>query len=250
MEILITNDDGIQAQGLRCLWQCLEPHAKVKIIAPASDQSGMGLGVTLRSPLQIESVTWDKGTPAWKINGTTTDCVKLGLSVVLDRPPDLIVSGINRGSNAGRNVLYSGTIGGVIEGVFQNIQGIAFSYATFSNPDYSVVEKYVYPIVKHVMENPLPAGTFLNVCIPEKARGVKFARQGRSYWGDNPDQRIHPEGIPYYWMGGKWAAHDEHEESDVSLLKQGYVTAAPIHVEELTDLDVFHSRRVAFESLF
>ena len=119
--ILIINDDGIHAPGLIHLWKALVDLADVTIIAPAIEQSGVGLGITLRSPLHIESVAWNKGTPAWKISGTPADCVKMALSVILKTPPDLIVSGINRGSNSGRNVLYSGTVGGVIEGVLRNI---------------------------------------------------------------------------------------------------------------------------------
>lgn len=111
--ILLTNDDGISAPGLKHLWQALSDIADLSIIAPATEKSGVGLSITIREPLQIQSVDWEKGTPAWKVNGTPADCVRLGLSVILKDRPDLIVSGINRGANSGRNVLYSGTIQGL-----------------------------------------------------------------------------------------------------------------------------------------
>jgi 5'-nucleotidase len=251
--ILITNDDGIFSPGLKCLWESLVDHADVSIIAPGTDQSGVGLGFTFRVPLEIDKVKWDQNTPAWKVNGTPVDCVKLGLSVILKEKPDLIVSGINQVSNAGRTVLYSGTVGGAIEATLRGIPGIAFSFEDMETPDYSVAQKYIYPIVKHTLDHPLPKGTLLNVNFPytsKEFKGIKLARQGRSYWVDTPHERIHPEGTPYFWLGGKWDDHEEHPESDVALLKQGYITVVPIHVDELTDHKHLESRKASFEQLF
>lgn len=250
--ILITNDDGIFSPGLRHLWEALVDHAHVTIVAPAMDRSGSGLGVTLRKPLQIEEVSWDKNTPAWKVTGTPADCVKLGFGIILKEKPDLIVSGINSGSNAGRTLLYSGTVGGVIEGAFRNIPGIAFSLEDMDNPDFKPSNKYIYPIVKHVIDHPLPQGTILNVNIPNTLdlKGIKLARQGKSYWMDNPDARIHPQGNPYFWIGGRWDTHEESEDSDVFLLSQGYITAVPAHINELTDHDTLQKRKAQFEQLF
>ncbi|MGE5196715.1 MAG: 5'/3'-nucleotidase SurE [Anaerolineae bacterium] len=251
--ILITNDDGFFAPGIKHLWQALVDIAEVFIIAPASEQSGVGLSLSLRNPLQIDPLQWDKNTRAWKINGTPADCVRLGVSVILKDKPDLIVSGINRGYNSGRNVLYSGTIGGVIEGVLRGIPGIAFSCGQFDDSNYETAEKYIYTIVQHVLDVPLPHGTFLNVNFPHHPgdiKGFKLARQGKGYWVEDPDHRIHPEGKPYYWLGGKWLAHEEHDESDVALLDQGFMTAVPIHINELTDHALLKARKYAFESLF
>ena len=251
-KILITNDDGIEAEGLKYLWETLVDAAEVYIIAPMSEKSGAGLSITLQNPILIQTVPWEKGTKAWKINGTPADCVRMAMSVILDSPPDLIVSGINRGSNSGRNVLYSGTIGGVIEGALRNVPGIAFSCVDFAAPDYKKVQPLIYPLVKHLLEHPLSQGTVLNVNFPDKQeiRGVKLARQGRGYWIEDPEHRVHPEGHSYFWHGGKWDEHDEHEESDVHLLKQGYAAAVPIHVNELTDLKLYHERRSHFDELF
>ena len=238
MRLLLINDDGIHAQGLRHLWNSLADHFDITIAAPAIEQSGVGLAITLRKPLHIENVPWEKETSAWKISGTPADCVKLALKVILKEPPDLIVSGINRGSNSGRNVLYSGTVGGVIEGVLRNIPGVAFSCSNFDNPEYHEAEKHILSVVNYLLEHPMPKGTFLNVNFPDhggEIKGFKLARQGRGYWIDSPDERLHPEGRPYYWLGGKWNFHDEEEDSDVYFLNQGYMAAVPIHIDELTD---------------
>jgi 5'-nucleotidase len=252
LKILVTNDDGIEAPGLKALWEALVDVADLYILAPSSEKSGVGLGITIRDPIHIQEVAWERGTKAWKVSGTPADCVRMGMSVILDFLPDLIVSGINRGANSGRNVLYSGTIGGIIEGTLRNVPGIAFSCVDFANPDYKMTQPLIYPLVKHLIEHPLPQGTLLNVNFPDtqKILGVKFARQGRGYWIEDPDQRVHPEGHSYFWHGGKWFEHDENEESDVHLLKQGFATAVPIHVSELTDLKLFHERKADFNTLF
>jgi 5'-nucleotidase len=250
-KILLTNDDGIFAPGLRSLWESLVDFADITIIAPVDDTSGAGVGVTLKTPLRIDAVTWERGTRAWKVNGKPADCVKLGLSAIMEDRPDLIVSGINRGSNSGRTVFYSGTVGSVIEGALRKIPGIAFSCEDFEDPNYAAVQKHVLAIVKHTIEHPLPTGTLLNVNFPNLSNpvyGIKLARQGLGYWIDNPDQRTHPtEGTPYYWLGGKWEHHDEPLDSDVALLKRGYITAVPIHVEELTHQTMMRDHKELFE---
>jgi 5'-nucleotidase len=250
--ILITNDDGISATGLKNLWESLVDAVDVCIIAPATEKSAVGLGITIRDPIQIQSVEWEKGTPAWKVTGTPADCIRMGMSVLLDYKPDLIVSGINRGSNSGRNVLYSGTIGGVIEGALRDVPGIAFSCVDFENPNYKRTQQMILPLVHYIIEHPLPQGTILNVNFPdtEEILGLKMAKQGRGFWIESPDRRLHPEGHLYYWLGGKWNEHDEHEESDVHLLKKGYAAAVPIHVSELTDHAHFEEKKEHFNSRF
>jgi 5'-nucleotidase len=250
--ILITNDDGIMAPGIRHLWEALDGVAELYIVAPATEQSAVGLAITIRHPIQIQAVEWKDQTPAWKVTGTPADCVRLGMSVILDFSPDLIVSGINRGSNSGRNVLYSGTIGGIIEGTLRNIPGIAFSCVDFADPDYSKAVPFIAPLVRHILEHPLPPGTLLNVNFPdvENILGVRLARQGRGFWIEDPDKRVHPEGHDYYWLGGKWHEHEEDEESDVHLLSKGFAAAVPIHISELTDLAHFHDRKEQFNEIF
>lgn len=253
--ILITNDDGIHAPGIKHLWNALKDVANVTIIAPAAEQSAVALSITVRHPLQIHRVPWANDSPAWAVTGTPADCVKMALSVILDAPPDIVVSGINRGTNAGRNVLYSGTVGGVIEGILHDIPGIAFSCREYQSPNYEAFERYIPKIVSHTLEHKLPEGTLLNVNFPEHhedgIKGFKLTRQGKEFWGEDPDERSHPaEGHSYYWMGAKLLQFDEHEESDITWLKRGYLTAVPVHVGDLTDHGHLAERKAHFETLF
>jgi len=253
-KILITNDDGIDAPGIRHLWNALKDHADLTVVAPSHEQSATGLSITIRQPLHIRKVEWSEGGNAWSVSGTPADCVKLALNVVLSGPPDLIVSGINRGSNAGRNVFYSGTVAGAIEGVMHDIPSIAFSCQEFKNPNFLLVESYVPSIVDYVLTNPMPKGTLLNVNFPKldngAIKGFRMTRQGQEFWIENPDMRTHPlEGSAYYWLGAKLAEFDEHEDSDITWLKKGYLTAVPVHVGELTDHVHLSASKNAFERL-
>lgn len=255
MRILITNDDGIHAPGIKHLWRALSKEHDVTVIAPSTEQSAVGLSITLRNPLQVHRVDWPDNAEAWCVTGTPADCVKMALRVVLNSPPDLIVSGINRGSNAGRNLLYSGTVGGVIEGVLQGIPGIAFSHRAYRNPNFESVEHYIAHVVDYVAEHPLPKGTLLNVNFPKETasgvKGFKLTRQGRELWAEAPDERHHPvEGHPYYWMGAKLQQFEESEDSDITWLDRGYMTAVPVHVDELTDHRHLDEQRAHFENYF
>ncbi len=169
--ILLSNDDGIHAPGLKSLWNALHKadFADLVIIAPAAEKSGSGVAITWDRPLQIWKAPWPEETPAWSIDGTPADCIKLGTRVLLENPPDFIVSGVNAGSNAGRNVLHSGTVGAVIEGIFRGIPGIAFSCENGETPNFHVAEKYIPLMIKYIMQHPLPNGCFLNVNFPQIA---------------------------------------------------------------------------------
>lgn len=252
--ILITNDDGVQAAGIRQLWHALKDIADLTIVAPISEQSGVGLSITIRNPIHIHSLSLFDDTPAWSVSGTPADCVKMALNVILKSPPHLIVSGINRGSNAGRNVLYSGTVGGAIEGAMQEISSVAFSCWDYKEPDYALASTYIPGIIHHLLHHPLPHGTILNVNFPSKAKGIKgikLTRQGKEYWKENPDMRHHPaEEHPYYWMGIRRAEFEEREESDISWLEKGYIAAVPVHIGELTDHQHLSAKKSVFESLY
>lgn len=252
--VLITNDDGVHAPGLFHLWQALKLVADVTIVAPANEQSGVGLALTTRQPIHLERVNHFPEANAWKATGTPADCVKLGLSVVLDRPPDILISGINRGTNSGRNVLYSGTVGGAIEAALRGIPALALSCQDYENPDYFKAGAYVPALLQHMLEHPLPKGTLLNVNFPTKKnpiQGVKMTRQGKEYWIESPDKRFHPvEEHAYYWLGAKVAEFTEEEDCDISWLKKGFIAAVPIHVGELTDHQHIHSARKQFEDHF
>jgi 5'-nucleotidase len=250
--ILITNDDGIHAPGIKHLWKALNPVADLTIVAPAVEQSAVSLGITVRHPIRLERSDQFGDTPAWCITGTPTDCVKMALSVILNNPPDLIVSGINCGSNAGRNLLYSGTVAGVIEGILRDIPGIAFSCYEEKNPEFALTEKYIPLILQEVLKHPLPSGTLLNVNFPfpmsKGIKGFKMTRQGKECMVENPDKRIHPvKEHEYYWLGAKLWTPEEDAETDTSWLRLGYITAVPVHIAELTDHRHLQQRKQHFE---
>lgn len=254
--ILITNDDGVYAPGIKYLWKFLSKIAEVVVVAPSSEQSAVGLSITVREPLRIEKIVWstDPEAQVWSISGTPADSVKLALSVILPKPPQLIVSGINRGNNAGRNVLYSGTAAAVVEGTIRNIPGVAFSMWESIQPDYEKTSSHIPTIIRYLFEHPLPFGTFLNVNFPKDLKqgikGIRFTRQGMEYWTENPEQRAHPvEGSLYYWLGAKLAQFEENPDSDVTLLKEGYATAVPIRISDLTDHSLVEKQREKFEFL-
>ncbi len=252
-KILITNDDGIHSPGIRSLWKAVAPFADVTIVAPLTDQSAISSAITLRSPLKADKYHWGDEVVAWCVNGTTVDCVKLAFGALLKQKPDMILSGINKGSNSGGEVLYSGTIGGVITGVLRGIQGIAFSCSDYDNPPFHAAEPHIPAIVKHILDHPLPHGTLLNVNFPEglanKVAGYKMTRQGKEHWVEKPDLRYHPtEGSSYYWMGSqKLVFEEEHEDSDIVWLKQGYITAVPVFVHELTHHEELKKRKSLFD---
>lgn len=253
--ILITNDDGINALGIRHLWKALSHIGNITIVAPLAEKSGAGMSMTLTKPLQIQKVNWENDqTTAFRVsNGTPADCVKLALGKVLTQKPDLIVSGINHGSNSGRSIFYSGTVGAIIEGAFRNIPGIAFSCLKGEPDFFQAAEKYIPLFVDYVLKNPLNKGSFLNVNFPEteEIKGIKLARQGLGYWLDKPVERTHPEGHAYYWLGCQFTPGEkEHSDSDVSLLKEGYITAVPINLNETTDLEHFQKNKNHFDLAF
>ena len=251
--ILITNDDGISAPGIHHLWETLQPFADLFIVAPSCQQSGVGLSASWRSTLEIKEIQWET-CPAWSVSGTPADCVKLALSILLPSPPDLIVSGINSGSNAGKNVLYSGTVASVIEGVFQGIPGIAFSSYDMNKTEYDIFKPFISPIVEYVIAHPLPQGTILNVnfpsisCLQERQiPGIKLTRQGKGYWMEKPEKVSLESSAMLYKLGEKLVECQEHEESDIHWLKQGFITCVPIHVEELTDSRFVTAKKEHFE---
>ncbi|CUI16957.1 5'-nucleotidase [Candidatus Protochlamydia naegleriophila] len=252
--ILITNDDGVHATGIKHLWQAVQGMADLAVVAPAGEQSAVSLSITVRHPLHIAKVEWATlQASTWSVNGTPADCVKLALNVILPRRPQLILSGINRGTNAGRNVLYSGTVAAVMEGVMHGIPGIAFSLGDYFNPTFGHVESFIALIVDYALKHPLPDGTFLNVNFPKSEcgpiKGVRLTNQGKEYWAENPEERHHPaENHPYYWLGSKLAQFDEQTDCDITWLKKGYATAVPIQIGDLTSHKHIAAEKQNFES--
>ncbi len=253
--ILLTNDDGIHTPGIEHLWRALHQAdvADLFIIAPQTERSGAGLSVTSDRPMLIQKIEWPE-TPAWSVDGTPADCVKMGIRVILNKKPNFILSGINAGSNAGQNVLYSGTVGAVIEGVLRGIPGVAFSCVSAKSPNYHLAQKYVVHFFHYLMQHPLPPGCFLNVNFPENVtdnvKGFRFTRQGKGRWSEDPYLHSETEYGQSYWLGTKMEEPHESEDSDVALLKQGYVTAVPIHIEELTFKESLNKGKLDFDKFF
>jgi len=255
-KIIITNDDGAHAPGIHILWRVLSQarFADLFIVAPSAERSGCGVGITWDKPILIQKIGWPENTPAWSVGGTPADCVKMAERVILGKKPDFIVSGINAGSNAGRNVLHSGTIGACVEGVFRGIPGIAFSCEDGADPNYHVAEKYIVDIIKYTLENPLPKGCLLNVNFPHTAKsevaGFRLTRQGKGRWAEDPYLHMNAETGSSYWLGGKPEEVEEEADCDIAWLKKGYMTAVPLHVHELTDYEMLKKRQQNFEEYF
>ena len=250
---LITNDDGIHAQGIKHLWDAFREFADLAIVAPNAERSGSGAAITNFHPLRVAKISWEDDTPAWSISGTPADCVKMGITVLLPRHPDMVLSGINCGSNSGRTLLYSGTVGGAIEGTLKGIPSIAFSFVDHEFPPIGSVKKSLTTLVNHFLTHPIPKGSLININFPHNChkgmKGFRMAKQGRGHWIENPDHRIQPEGVPYYWLGSRWSDHEEIDpNSDVALLNEGYAAVVPVRIDDLTDHETlrYHNDKFAF----
>ena len=232
--ILVTNDDGITAPGLRSLIRTMKEIGDVIVVAPDSPQSGMGHAITIDNTLYSKKVVIDteQGAPAeYSCSGTPADCVKLALQEILDRRPDICVSGINHGSNASINVIYSGTMSAAIEAGIEGVPAIGFSLCDYSwEANFEPALKYVKKIVSQALQYGIPKGTVLNVNIPksdEAPKGIRICRQARANWKEKFDKRTSPTGKDYYWLTGEFELLDKGEDTDEWALAQGYVSVVP-----------------------
>lgn len=232
--ILVTNDDGITAPGIRALINVMNEIGEVYVVAPDSPQSGMGHAITVNNTLYCDPIVIDKNAPQkeFSCSGTPADCVKMASRQILDRMPDLCVSGINHGSNSAINVIYSGTMSAAVEAGIEGIPAIGFSLLDYSmNANFEPSKKYVKTIVENVLQNGLPKGVVLNVNIPsleaEKIKGIKICRQANAHWVEEFDKRINPMGRKYYWLSGKFINEDKGEDTDEWALQNGYVSIVP-----------------------
>lgn len=241
--ILVTNDDGIKAKGLRSLVEAMKPYGKVVVVAPEAGQSGMSQAITVKHPLRIHQVKEFGDIPAYTVNGTPVDCVKLAINQLVDRRPDLLVSGINHGSNSSTSVLYSGTMGAALEGSINQIPSIGFSLISFDHDaDFKASIEYSRKIAGKVLENGLPKNICLNVNIPylpvHEIKGVKVCRQTRGHWKEEFDKRQDPAGRTYYWLTGSYHNHEpEAEDTDEWALKNNYISLVPTQ----TDLTCYNT---------
>ncbi len=234
--ILVTNDDGIMAPGIRHLVEFMLEIGDVVVVAPDKPQSGMGHAVTIVNPIRLEKITGNGAHDEYSCSGTPVDCVKLAVNKVLHRKPDLLVSGINHGSNSSINVIYSGTMSAAIEGAMEDIPAIGFSLLDYSyHADFVSGKKYVQQIARNVLKQGLPKGICLNVNIPAvsetELQGLKVCRQARGNWQEEFDHRKDPRGKDYFWLTGHFRLHEDSNETDEWALKQNYVSVVPIQFD-------------------
>jgi 5'-nucleotidase len=234
--ILITNDDGIFAPGIRALIAVMRQIGNVTVVAPDTAMSGTGHAITVRHPLRLHLITEEEGYVEYSCSGTPVDCVKLGEQVVLKAKPDLMVSGINHGSNASVNIVYSGTMAAVLESAISGVPSVGFSLLDYSHKaDFSACEKVVKLIAEKVLANGLPDGVCLNVNIPavngHEIRGIKVCRQGRSKWVEEFDARTDPHKRNYYWLTGFFEKLEDNEDTDQWALENNYVSVVPVHFD-------------------
>ncbi|MEL6812973.1 MAG: 5'/3'-nucleotidase SurE [Bacteroidota bacterium] len=236
--ILVTNDDGITAPGIRTLIEVMNELGDVCVVAPDSPQSGMGHAITVNDTLYVDRVVIDKDARQveYSCSGTPADCVKLATNEILKRKPDLCVSGINHGSNSSINVIYSGTMSAAVEAGTQGIPSIGFSLLDYSlEADFSPVKNHVRAIAQQALTNGIQKGVVLNVNFPKlnenEIQGIKICRQAHAHWVEKFDKRTNPLGREYYWLTGEFINEDKGEDTDEWALQNGYVSVVPVQFD-------------------
>lgn len=232
-KILVTNDDGIYASGIKALWKAMSEIGEVTVVAPNREQSAVGHAITVSDPLRVQEVKRSNGFFGYAVNGTPADCVKIAIQALLEEKPDVVISGINHGSNTGNNIIYSGTVSAATEGTMLDIPSIAISLNSFENRDFSGAQSVAKAVVSKVVENGLWKKTLLNVNVPaipeNEFKGFKITQQGNAVFKDSFEKREDPRGNTYYWMTGKMINPDLETENDQKAISEGYVSITPIH---------------------
>ena len=234
--ILVCNDDGISAPGIQALVEAVKGLGEIVVVAPDSPQSAMGHAVTISKPLRLSKTNLYGDITAYQCSGTPADCVKLAVDKVLHRKPDLLVSGINHGSNSSINILYSGTMSAAMEGGIEGIPSVGFSLCDFSyDADFTLAAKIASSVSKNILANGLPIGVLLNVNIPkinqEAFKGTKVCRQALAKWEEDFDERNDPNGKKYYWLTGKFVNYDKGNDTDEWALANGYASIVPVQFD-------------------
>jgi 5'-nucleotidase len=234
--IFITNDDGINAPGLRALIEVMRPLGRVVVVAPDKPQSGTAHAITVNVPLRLEPICRERDYEEYSCNGTPADCVKMGFKIILKGHPDLLVSGINHGSNASVSIIYSGTLAAVLEGCMANVPSIGFSLNNYGwEADFTPSRNYVKRISEAVLKKGLPEGICLNVNIPDipegEIRGIKVCQQSGGSWQEDFDERKDPMGRKYYWLKGIFIKTGDGGATDIWALENHYVSVVPVHTD-------------------
>jgi len=249
MHFLLTNDDGIYAKGLSALYQELSKEADCLIVAPETEQSAVGHAITISRPLMVRRATKNDKFLGYAVCGTPADCVKLGITELSNKPVDMVVSGINRGGNAGINVLYSGTMSAATEGAILGVPALAVSLDTHKEADFTYAAKFARKMTQLILNNPEQLkGSAINVnipCIPrEKIKGVVVVRQAQSNIVETFEKRVDPRENIYYWFAGESQSARKQKDTDVGALAAGYITITPIHYD-LTRYDLLDTLKDA-----
>ena len=243
--ILVTNDDSIQSKGIKELVSVAKLFGEVVVVAPDKPQSAMGHAITISNPLRLREFHGFEKINAFQCSGTPVDCVKLAIFEIMDRKPDLLLSGINHGENSSTNVLYSGTMSAAIEGAMEGIDSIGFSLSDFDpDADFSAVKKVAKRLIPQILKSGLPKNTCLNVNVPKlpvsQIKGIKVCYQANAYWADCFESRKDQFGRPYYWLTGDFSEVDKRLGTDLNVLKNGYVSIVPTHFD-LTNYKVMET---------
>jgi 5'-nucleotidase len=231
--ILVVNDDGITAQGIKSLVEAVKDLGEVVVVAPDSPQSGMGHAITINKPLRLKKVNFFGDIKAYQCSGTPVDCVKLAVDKILHRHPDLCVSGINHGSNSSINIFYSGTMSAAVEASLEGIPSIGFSLCDYGyEADFAPSIHFAKFIAEQMLKHGIPKHTLLNVNIPKlplkEIKGMMIARQALAKWEEEYLERKDPMGRPYYWLTGKFVNYDQGHDTDEWALNNGYVSVVPV----------------------
>lgn len=240
--ILVTNDDGISAPGIRALISVMNEIGNVVVIAPDSPQSAMGHAITINSTLHCHKIKIDDGPQIeYSCSGTPADCVKLGINEILDSKPDICVSGVNHGSNSSINVIYSGTMSAAIEATIEGVPAIGFSLLDYRwKANFNHIKNYIKEITLKALDKGIPKGIALNVNFPNliesEIKGIKICRQAKAYWIEKFDKRTNPQGREYYWLTGEFINEDKSKDTDEHALNSGYISIVPVK-HDLTDHD-------------
>jgi len=235
--ILLTNDDGLYALGLKTLLEVMEEFGKVVCISTVESMSGMSQALTVKTPIRVKLLEENDKHRIYACNGTPADCVKISINQLLERMPDWVASGINHGANASVSVLYSGTMAAAIEGCLYGINSVGFSLNNFSpTADFSVCKKYIRIVMKEFASESLPPGICLNINIPannkDEIKGIKICRQARGNWKEEFEKRKDPMGKTYYWLTGVFKNHEpDATDTDEWALANSFVSVVPVTVD-------------------
>lgn len=243
MRIFITNDDGIHSNGIYRLKLALEKIGDVIVVAPDTERSAVGHAITISDPLRVTKVEKEDKFFGHAVNGTPADCVKIGISCLMEDNPDIVVSGINLGPNTATNIIYSGTVSAAAEAVIMGIPSMALSLTSFTVQEYDFTCKLAVELVKKILKNGLPAGTLLNVNVPalkeSEIEGIVITRQGKGRYEEFFDKRIDPFNRTYYWLSGKRMMLDSENDIDDVVVTQNKVSITPVSYE-LTNIEMIN----------